>query len=151
MSLDSKLKLKAQTADDVMVISACLQDAVVTLGDMAYLPRERRFALVANRFIWEKPGDTGDDCHRIRTGIHFEDVLSVTTLNISQSDKALALDLLAVEAIPAEETRATILLIFAGGGLIRLEVECITCLLTDMGEPWSARCRPRHPVTQEEG
>jgi hypothetical protein len=150
VSLDNKLKLKAQTADDLMVISACLQDAVVTLGDMAYLPRERRFALMANRFLWEKHSEDGENCHRIRTGIHFEDVLNVTTLNISQDDKTLALDLLAVEAIPAEETRATILLIFAGGGLIRLEVECITCLLTDMGDPWSARCRPRHPVAQEE-
>jgi len=150
VSLDNKLKLKAQTADDLMVISACLQDAVVTLGDMAYLPRERRFALMASRFLWEKPGADGDNCRRIRTGIHFEDVLEVTTLNISQDDKALALDLLAVDVIPAEETRATILLIFAGGGLIRLEVECITCLLTDMGDPWSTRCRPRHPALQKE-
>lgn len=145
------MKLKAQTVEDLTVISACLQDAVVTLGDMAYLPRERRFALVANRFLWEEPREMAENCHRIRTGIHFEDVLDVTTLDIRQDDKSLALELLAVEAIPAEETRATVLLIFAGGGMIRLEVECVTCLLTDMGEPWPARCRPWHPVTQKEG
>lgn len=148
--MEGKLKLKAQSVEDLTVISACLQDAVVTVADMAYLPRERRFALMANRFLWEQNREMEENCRRIRAGIHFEDVLDVTTRGIDQDEKSLPLELLAVEAVPAEETRATILLIFAGGGIVRLEVECITCLLTDVGEAWPARCRPRHPVAQKD-
>ncbi len=47
-----ELKLIALDADDLKVISAHLQDAVLRVGDIAYLPRERRFAALGNRFDW---------------------------------------------------------------------------------------------------
>lgn len=142
------LKLKAQTAEDLMVISACLQDAVVTVGDMAYVPRERRFVLMANRFVWEEQNDEGEACHRIRAGVHFDGVLNVAARGIPQTRKEQALELLAVEAIPGTDANATVILIFAGGGNIRLEMECIDCHMTDVSEPWPTPCRPSHPVIE---
>ncbi len=131
-----------------MVISACLQDAVVTVGDMTFLPKERRFALMANRFIWEEQADGPDICHRIRAGVHFDDVLNVAVRDIPRKRKDKALELLAVEPIPGEDATATIILLFAGGGNIRLDVECIDCHLTDVSEPWPTHCRPCHQAIE---
>ena len=50
------LKLAALDEDDLSVISAHLQDAVVRIGDIRYLPGEQRFVLVANRFDWQGAG-----------------------------------------------------------------------------------------------
>ncbi len=49
------LKLRGEDEDDLAVISAVLQDALVAVGEMAYFPEEARFVLVANRFRWESP------------------------------------------------------------------------------------------------
>ncbi|MEX1148141.1 MAG: DUF2948 family protein [Sphingomonadales bacterium] len=142
------LKLRAFEADDLTVISACLQDAVLTVGDMAYLPRERRFALIVNRFVWESAPDPdqpeGEACLRVRTGIHFDDVLNVSVIGIPQKSRTRVLELLAVEAFPEDETRAAIGLLFAGGGIVRLDVDCINAHLTDVSPPWPARCKPCH-------
>ena len=48
----SELKLIALDAEDLSVLSANLQDAVLRIADIAYLPREKRFAAIANRFDW---------------------------------------------------------------------------------------------------
>lgn len=142
------LKLKAQRVEDLRVISACLQDAVVTVGDMAYLPADRRFALMANRFVREEQNEQGEACHRVRAGVHFDGVLNVAVRDIPQRRKDKVLELLAIEAIPGEDAAATIILVFAGGGSIRLDVECIDCHLTDVSEPWPTQCRPCHPVVE---
>lgn len=145
------LKLRARSLEDLTVLSAFLQDAVVSVGDMTYLPRERRFAFMANRFLWEEPQTDEKLCHRVRTGIHFDDVLNVSVRGIPQKQKSLALDLLAVEVIPSEGPDAIIFLVFAGDGMVRLDVDCIECHLTDVGPAWPTRCRPRHPVVETSG
>lgn len=142
------LKLRAEGVEDVTVISACLQDAVLTVGDMAYLPGERRFAFMANRFVWEEKRAEGESCHRVRTGVHFDDVLDVSSMGIPQKVKSKVLELLAVEAIPGEDASATIDFLFAGGGVLRLNVECINGLMTDVSAPWPARCKPCHEALE---
>ena len=140
------LRLIAADAEDLKVISAYLQDAVLKVGDIAYLRPKRRFAMVLNRFRWEK-GRRGPQ-ERIRTGIHFDDVARVVYKNIRSDAKDAVLSLLAVEYAPnadeQENTGGVITLTFSGGGAIRLEIDAVNALLDDITAPWRASSRPRH-------
>ena len=57
---DRPLKLRAYDREDFAVVSAVLQDALVPVIDLAWLSGEKRFALVANRFRWERRAPAGD-------------------------------------------------------------------------------------------
>ncbi|MCJ9430512.1 DUF2948 family protein [Kordiimonas marina] len=138
------LKLMAQTADDLTVLSSLLQDAAVRVGDIAWLPLERRFALVGNRFRWEKKRrffrPKGE---RVRTGLTLTGVLSAETNGLNLQNKGDVLDLLSVTAEAAGDD-FVILFAFAGGATIRLTAECIEASLSDLGEAWEALSRPEH-------
>ncbi len=54
------LKLAALDEDDLSVISAHLQDAVLRIGDIRYLAGEQRYVMVANRFDWDGVPDKGN-------------------------------------------------------------------------------------------
>ncbi|KMO12500.1 DUF2948 family protein [Methylobacterium platani] len=136
------LKLAALDADDLAVISTHLQDAVLRTGDLAYLPRERRFALVARRFDWECPD--GAPPRRRLTGLHFDRVLSVRCRNVSRDAPDTPLELLAVTFEPGEAPSGIATLVFAGGAAIRLELECIEAAMKDLGPVWQADSTPRH-------
>jgi Protein of unknown function (DUF2948) len=145
----AELKLIALDPEDLSVMSAHLQDAVLTVGDLAYLPREKRFAAVANRFDWVdalKEGKERDgDFARRRTALRFERVLSAKVQGIDLKAKGAILSLLAVGFEPAESPEGDVLLLFADGAAIRLRVECIEAELTDLGPTWQARSKPQHP------
>ncbi len=49
------LKLRARDLDDMAVMAAMLQDAVVRPAEMTYQAREKRFVMVISRFRWEDP------------------------------------------------------------------------------------------------
>ena len=141
------LKLRGEDEEDIAVISAILQDALVAVGEMAWLPEEQRFVLVANRFLWEPPA-TGarENFARRMTGLRFDGVKAVQRRGFHPRDADRLLALLAIRAEPG-----VVHLDFAGGSSIRLEVERILCHLDDLGEPWPTRWRPRHPVEDESG
>ncbi len=143
MSRDEPLNLVALDAEDLQVISACLQDGITRLVDMTYLPRQRKFAAVFSRFRWEKSARAERGDERVRCGIHFNDIARVQVNGIDQADRNGLLPLL---AITAEETGdgAAITLAFAGNGTIRLSAGCIDAQLMDMGQPWLAQARPDH-------
>ena len=137
-----QLKLRAEDTEDLAVISAILQDALVAVSEMAWLPDEQRFVLVANRFRWEPTaGETRRNSERRMCGLRIDGVKSVQRRGFSPRQGDRLLVLLAIRA--AEEG---LFLDFAGGSSIRLEVERILCHLDDMGESWPTRWRPRHPV-----
>lgn len=139
------LHLSAFDADDLAVISAAMQDAVILCADIKYLKRERRFAFIANRFVWEK-ADGGKRQHfeRRRTGLHFEGVLSVKSQRILQDAKDGVLSLLSIAFEPGEAPGGVIVLNFSGGGAIRLEVEAIEAWLKDLGPAWTTERMPSH-------
>ncbi len=56
---NDQLKLIALDEEDLEVVSSHLQDAVVRVGEMAYVPSQKRFAAILNRFNWEKAAKTG--------------------------------------------------------------------------------------------
>jgi hypothetical protein len=139
------LKLIALDADDLKILSCHLQDAVIRVGDMAYLKQDMRFAAVANRFDWEQAARKNDATYRRRrSGLRFERVKSAKLHGIDLKQKNAILELLAITFEPGEEPSGVLTLSFAGGGAIRLEVECIEAELRDLGAAWRTRIKPEH-------
>ena len=141
------VKLIALDAEDLAVISAHLQDAVVSVGDMAYLKTERRFALLANRFDWEQatgPGNMTKAFARRRAGLRFECVEVAKIAGIDLKKPKDILSLLAIEYEEGEAPAGFVTLRFSGGAAIRLQVECIEAELKDLGAAWATKKIPEH-------
>ena len=136
------LRLMAQDAEDLAVLSAQMQDAVVRVGDMAWLPKVQRFALLACRFDW-MAAEAGrrERCH---TGLHFDCVRSARLRGFDQSDPALTLNLLGIVYTPTDAPSGTVDLVFSGGAGVQLEVECLEAQLRDLGSRWKTDRQPGH-------
>ena len=145
----AELKLIAFDADDLAVMSAHLQDAVLKVGDLAYLPRERRFAAIGNRFDWADAlaGANGgtQEYTRRRAALRFERVLGAQVQGVDLGRKDAVVALLAISYEPSEAPEGKVTLHFADGGAIRLEVECIEAELKDLGPVWRVASMPQHP------
>ena len=141
----AELKLIALDADDLAVLSAHLQDAVLQVADIAYLPKERRFAAVGNRFDWMAAAEAAEGCVRRRAAIRFERVLGAQVQAIDLSNKSLVLSLLAVTFEPTTAPEGYVTLHFADGGAIRLHVECVEAEMKDLGPVWRVEFKPQHP------
>ena len=142
---DHSLRLLAQTADDLLIISTMAQDAVVKMGDIAWLPKEQRFAATLNRYRWEAKKKRLDRTgQRVRSGFYINAVLKAQTQDLPFGDPDQVLSLLAITCESLDDGQALIELRFSGGAAIRLEVECIDAVLEDLTAPWLARARPSH-------
>ena len=144
--MSNELKLKAECADDLNVISAMLQDAACKVSDLSFLPKAHRFAAVMNRFMWED-GQLNKKGRRTRTGLRFEVILAVRRKNLPQSDGEQVLGLLSVTA-DEKDGSTTITLNFSGGGEIELQAEYIEVYLEDLSGPWKALHRPEHKLDE---
>jgi hypothetical protein len=146
------LRLRAADAEDLAVISACLQDALVSVRDLAYDPPARTFLLVGNRFRWER-GDAdareGASFERILCGVAFDAVDGVAYRGFHRSEEDRILSLLAIQAVPGP-TGVTIELDFADGAAIRLDVAAISARVRDFGEAWPTAWRPGHQLDDPE-
>lgn len=142
-----QLKLAALDAEDLQVLSAHLQDAVLTVGDIRYLPKEQKAVFAMNRFVWDKPADKRSGEHeRRRSALAVTQVSSMKAQNIRQEAKGAVLELLAITFEEGEAPAGNIKLEFAGGGTMQLEVECIEAQLTDLGAAWSTANKPAHDL-----
>ncbi|MFM7346736.1 MAG: DUF2948 family protein [Tagaea sp.] len=161
MSAAQGLKLKATDAEDFRIIAACLQDALIPVGDMKFETGVKEFVLVANRFRWENCDETWEaeptpapaepppdpalmPCNsyeRVNCGIHFHGVDAVRRKGLDQRDRGRVLELLTIEAHPG-----AVVMVFAGEAALRLEGPHISCVMQDIGEPWPTQWRPRHPA-----
>ncbi|MBU6444697.1 MAG: DUF2948 family protein [Alphaproteobacteria bacterium] len=135
------LTLAAEDAEDLEIISARLQDAVAKVKDLVYLPKSQRFAALFNRFRWEGEEDT-----RVRAGLTFARVLSAKAQNLRREAPEAVVSLLAIRftAKGEEDPGGEVELVFAGGGALKLEVECIEAELADISGEWAALGRPAH-------
>jgi len=122
---------------------------VLKVADLAYLPKEKRFAAVANRFDWAealKDGKERPDAYaRRQTALRFERVLGAKVSGIDLKNASAVLSLLAIGFEPKEAPGGDIILQFAEGRAIRLQVEVIEAELKDLGPVWQAKSRPQHP------
>jgi hypothetical protein len=147
MSARRPLKLRATDAEDLGVVASMLQDAVVAVAEMKYLPGEQRFVLAANRFRWEdsKPArersEEGQPVYeRVLAGVSFDNVSAVRQTGMNQRRKGQVLSLMTIEA-----GEGTVELVFSAGVTVRLETDAILCHVEDFGEPWPTQRRPTHP------
>ena len=141
------LRLRAEDSDDLAVISACLQDALVAVRDLAYDAEDQTFLLVANRFRWEdglRPSANDAEFQRTLCGIAFRDVRAVSYNGFRRTEDGRILSLLAIRA---EE--GSVRLEFSGGATIRLDVARILCHARDVGEPWPTQWQPRHELDEQ--
>jgi hypothetical protein len=139
------LKLVALDAQDLNIISAHVQDAVMKVGDLEFLPPSKRFVIAMNRFAWEAvSGFFRKRGERRQSVLHFDRVLSVKTAGIDRDKPAEVLSLLAIRFVEAVIPGGTIELDFSGGATIRLDVECIEVRLADLGGAWEASSLPGH-------
>lgn len=144
----SDLKLLAHDTEDLEVISAHLQDAVVRVADMGYAKADRRFALMVNRFAWEE--DTGRDTgKRKRTAVHFDYVDDAKVAGIDQNAQEGVLELLSITFEEKDSPRGTVTLSFAGGGTVKLDVDCLDAHMRDLGAAWAAKARPAHQLADK--
>ena len=139
------LKLIARTDEDLRVISAHLQDSIVTTDNIANLKKNKIFLMQLNRFMWEdvEKGVFRKN-KRIRTILKFDNVIAVNSKNISQKNKDKFLDFLAIESYQMPDKNYEMKLIFSGDSIIRIISEVIEVTLDDQGESWDTKNKPKH-------
>lgn len=139
------LRLLAEEPEDLEIISAAVQDAVVKAENLNYEARIRRFSLEINRYRWEEGVEKRTDGERIRSLLAFDGVMGVKTRAITKADPELILSLLQVTFTPAAELPGgTVTLLFAGDGEIALTVEALDATLLDSDYVWNTRHTPSH-------
>ena len=128
--------------EELKIISAQMQDALLRIEDMAYEPGAQRFVALMNRFDWSK-ADKGS-YERRRCALRFDKVQRVRLKNLRPGEERVPLELLAIRFEAGEPPAGHIELIFAGDCAIRLDVEYIEAQLSDLGPGWAARSKPDH-------
>lgn len=146
---EAPLNLGAWDAEDLRVISALVQDAVLPATEISWRPQDRRFALLLNRFRWEDVEAArarGREVERVQTLLVVDNVLGVASQGLDRHDRDLVLSLLSVDFEPAEDGAGHVLLTLAGDGAIRLQVEALEVTLKDVTRPYRAPSGqvPRH-------
>jgi hypothetical protein len=140
------LKLIALDRDDMEVLSAHLQDAVMKAEDIHWRPGERRVVVALNRFDWEAANGSASEFRRCRAALRFERVLACKCRNVDAVNKNQALNLLAIAFDESDPPGGRVTLTFSGGAALRLEVECLEVELADLGPAWTTNCCPAHAV-----
>ena len=131
------LRLLAEDADDLQIISAALQDAILRPIDIVWEKGARTLTIAFSRFCWECGGT------RVMSAMQFGDVMGVKSRRLPRNPDA-SLELLALDFIPTEAPSGRVILMFAGGGDLRIDVECLDAVVTDISERWPARMAPTH-------
>jgi len=141
----TNLKLLATSDKDLRVIAAYLQDAIISLKDIANLKKNRIFLIQLNRFMWEdvEKGVFRKN-KRIRTVLKFENVISVLSKNINLKNNKHFLDFLTIESNLLPDKSHEVKLIFSGDGIIKIYAEVIDVTLDDQGSPWESKMTPKH-------
>jgi hypothetical protein len=143
------LKFVVLDEEDLEVVSAHLQDAVVKVADVHWRAREKRLLVGLNRFDWEAAQTAEPEYYRRRAALRFERVLSCKCRDINPAGTDAALNLLAVEFAESDAPAGLVTLIFSGGAEVRLEVECLEAELADLGPTWAAAACPAHAIVDE--
>ena len=139
------LKLIARTVEDLRVVSAHLQDAIVNINDIANLKKNKILLLQLNRFMWEdiEKGLLRKN-KRIRTILKFENVIKVESRNINLALKDKFLDFLTIETNQMTDNNYEMKILFAGDSILKVTAEVIEVTLDDQGEAWDTKNKPKH-------
>lgn len=135
------LRLLAQDEDDLQIMSAALQDSILRPRDVVWEKAARRLTVTLSRFCWECGGT------RVLSALQFGDVLAVQSRGLPRGPDAV-LELLAIHFLPGEAPGGRVLLMFAGGGDLGVEVECLDAVVADLTERWRTEAIPAHPADE---
>ena len=141
---ESPLRLRALDEEDLRVISAFVQDAVVTVGEVSYLPKHRRLAALVNRFRWEGPQRPPE---RVRAMLVADNVMGVRSQGVAPQDRDTVLSILTLTWEPGEDGTGRLLITLAGDGVIEVAAEALEVTLQDVTVPYLAPSGkvPHHP------
>lgn len=144
---EAPLNLGALDADDLQVISSLTQDAVFPAAEMKWVAKDRRFAILLNRFRWEDEGKARRAPERVQALIIIDNVLKVASQGVDRLEKDVVLSLLSMAFEPGEDGSGDLLLTLAGDGGLRLSVEALDVTLKDVTRPYLApsKSTPKHP------
>jgi hypothetical protein len=147
---EQPLRLKAETTDDLAVISTYVQDAVGQNAEISWLAKKHRFAILLNRFRWEDRANAeqqGRRYERVQSMLVVDTTLKVSAQGLDPADKDMAFELLSIGFEEGEDGAGKVVLTLAGDGAIALDVECLDVTLSDVSRPYVARSShvPTHP------
>ncbi len=142
---EKNLKLIAKTIEDLKIISAHLQDAIVSTANIANLKKNKIFLMQLNRFMWEdvEKGVFRKN-KRIMCVVKIDNIISVSSKNINQDNKERFLDFLAIETEEMPDKTYEMNIIFSGDSVIKVNAEVIEVTLDDQGTPWDTKTKPKH-------
>lgn len=148
--VEKPLRLAAVDADDLGVLAALVQDAVMPANEMVWQKSRRRFACLLNRFRWEDKtrAERGRRAfERVQSVLAFDDVFAVAHQGINVRGEETVLSLLTLTFQPGEDGTGRMVLTFAGDGAVALDVEAINVTLQDVTRPYRAPSgqAPSHP------
>ena len=155
--MTTSLRLRAVDTLDLSVIAAHLQDALVKMADVGFDKSKRRFALLFNRFMWEDleaekgkgaKADKNAPYRRVRSALHFDTVQRVQTMGLRLANAEALGALMTIAFEGKNDLSGTVTLTFAGGGAIKLDVECLDAWLTDLTAPWATKNKPGHGLEE---
>ena len=148
MTLTDKLRLSVRDEEDLLVMSSFLQDSLIAVAEIKYLPEEKRFVFVANRFLWERQNhralnvDEGENFARVLCGVCFENVTEVKQKGLSEVEKVRSFPYyLLLNRLESDRAK------FSAHISIRLDVSDLFCHFQDMDSPWLTDVRPEHVKT----
>jgi hypothetical protein len=144
------LKLIALDKEDLEIVSAHLQDAVVKVGEIVWQPEDHRLVVGLNRFDWEAAVAETPAWQRRRSALRFDRVLSFKSRNIDPADKDKVLNLLALDFAETDAPGGTVTMSFSGDVALRLDVECVESEVVDLGPVWTTTCCPCHEKSERE-
>ena len=148
---EGPLRLIAQEADDVGVLSALLQDAVLPVAEIRLDRKRRRLVALVNRFRWEDrdaAAIAGRPFERVRSLLTIEDVLAARTMGIDPTSRDTVLSILSLDWTPGDDGTGRLVLVLAGDGAMALDVETLEIRLDDVTRPYIA---PSHKMPQHPG
>lgn len=144
---EQPLRLRAETAEDLSIISALLQDAVGKVANVHYAPRRRRFSLLLYRFRWEDK-DRAErerrEYERVAAALTIDDVQRVRVAGLDPTERETVINILSLSHEAGEDGAAVLTLVCSGEATVRLEVECVNVGLVDLTRPWAAGGQPQH-------
>ena len=141
------LKLMGKTKDDIPVISAHLQDSIVSVKDIFFLKNNRNFIMLVKRFMWEDiEKGVFRESKRIRCLVKFGEVIGVKSKNINQKKMKKRLECLMIKCNQNEDKSYKIDIFFSGGRIITLISEAIDVIMEDLGKTWDTKHIPVHKI-----
>lgn len=147
MTFKTPLRLKALDSDDALIISATLQDSLTKTKDIHFDRQSRTLTIELNRFKWERAQSRKKIDERVRAILLISDVTSLKAKGISISEAEAIHQILSLQVARSKgenDPSAEVIIHFAGGGGLKLGLECIDIKLMDSDVQWATSNRPDH-------